>query len=164
MKHLKNFNESLLLIYQPGWEKLLPEKLTLNYHQKDYSFKKGNVMLNADTVQITYESYPGEIWGAPDTLEFDIYFVKDIESQKLRLDIDITYGDEVSCEFSVESPNKVKVIEYTSYHSKFDPSNTDFALEDKSLQLFIDFLNKFEGMRLTRNDFKFLDKYDNYST
>lgn len=159
MKYLKSFKESLL-IYEPGWEKLLPETLTLNYHQKDYQFKKGNVMLNADTVQITYESNP-HAFGSPDTLEFDIYFVKDIESQKLRLDIDITYGDEMACEFSVESPNKVHVIEDTSYHSKFDPSDTVFALENESLRAFVDFLNKFEGMRLTVADFKFLDKYDN---
>lgn len=162
MKYLKKFNESSLLIYEKDWEKYLPLKLTLNYNQKDYTFRKGNVMLLADEVQITYESIP-HVWGAPDTLEFDIYFVKDIQSGKLRLDVDITYGDVMACEFSVEAPNKVKVIQHTTYHSKFDPSNTDFALENQSLQEFVDFLNKFEGMKLTVNDFKFLDKYDNYN-
>jgi hypothetical protein len=117
-------------------------------------------------VQITYTSTPmdgqesGEIWGTPDTLEFDIYFTK--EDNKVRLTVDITYGDAMVCEFSVEAPNKIKVIEYTSYHSKFDPSNTVFALVDESLQSFINFLNRFEGMKLKKEDFKFLDQYDNY--
>ena len=59
-------------------------------------------------------------------------------------------------------PNKVHVIEYTSWKSKTDPSNTVFALADKSLKEFVDFLNKFSGFELTVNDFKFLDKYDNF--
>ena len=148
-------------IYDKSWESLLPEKLSINYHQKTYSFKKGNVMLNGDMVQITYDS-GSEIWGAPDTLEFDIYFVKDTVTNNIRLDIDITYGDMMACEFSVDYPNKVKVIEYTSHHSKTDTSNTIFALEDESLKGFVDFLNKF-GLKLSVSDFKFLDKYDNYN-
>jgi hypothetical protein len=128
-------------------------------------------MLHSDMIQITYSSVPGdtktsteegEIWGSPDTLEFDIYFNKD-ESGKIELTIDITYGDAMVCEFSIESPNNIKVIQYTSYHSKFDPSNTVFALVDESLQSFIKFLNKFEGMKLKKEDFKFLDQNDNYS-
>jgi hypothetical protein len=117
-------------------------------------------------VQITYASTPidsdeqGEIWGTPDTLEFDIYFAKE---DNIVLNIDITYGDAMACEFSVEAPNKIKVIEYTSYHSKFDPSNTVFALVDESLQSFINFLNMFSGMKLKKEDFKFLDQNDNYT-
>ena len=94
-----------------------------------------------------------------DTLEFDIYFAKE---ENIVLNIDITYGDAMACEFSVEAPNKVKVVEYTSYHSKFDPSNTVFALVDESLQSFINFLNMFSGMKLKKEDFKFLDQYDDY--
>jgi hypothetical protein len=67
------------------------------------------------------------------------------------------------CEFSLEVPNKVSVIEYTSWRSKADPSNTVFALEDKSLLEFVNFLNKFTGFELKVSDFKFLDKYDNYN-
>jgi hypothetical protein len=122
-------------------------------------------MLHSDMVQITYASTPldtkeqGEIWGAPDTLEFDIYFAK---GDNIVLNIDITYGNLMACEFSVEAPNKVKVVEYTSYHSKFDPSNTVFGLDDDSLESFVSFLNNFSGMKLKKEDFKFLDQYDNY--
>jgi hypothetical protein len=189
MKYLKRFNEDIEAtikpngnisanidvktdddntIYDERWENELPEFITINYHGKLYKFKKDNIMLHSDMVQITYASTPlnsdeqGEIWGTPDTLEFDIYFVKDNETDKVRLTVDITYGDLMACEFSVEAPNKIKVVEYTSYHSKFDPSNTVFALVDESLQSFINFLNRFEGMKLKKEDFKFLDQNDNY--
>ena len=151
------------IIYKPEWEAELPELMSINYHGKVYKFKKGNIMLVADMVQITYDSYPGEIWGVPDTLEFDVYFAKDDNTKKMRIDVDITYGDLMACEFSIEEPNKVNIIQHTTYHSKFDPSNTVFALEDESLDKFINFLNKFNGLKLTRYDLRFLDKYDNWS-
>ena len=189
MKYLKRFNEdieatiksngnisaninpktdAINTIYDKRWENELSEYFIINYHGKQYKFKKDNIMLHSDMVQITYASTPldsdkqGEIWGTPDTLEFDIYFVKDNETDEIRLTVDITYGDLMACEFTVEAPNKIKVVEYTSHHSKFDPSNTVFALVDDSLQSFINFLNRFEGMKLKKEDFKFLDQYDNY--
>jgi hypothetical protein len=189
MKYLKRFNEDIEAtikpngtisanigpktndtntIYDKRWESQLPEFLMINYHGKLFKFKKNNIMLHSDMVQITYASTPidsdeqGEIWGAPDTLEFDIYFAKDNQTDEIRLTVDITYGDAMVCEFTVEAPNKIKVIEYTSYHSKFDPSNTVFALVDESLQSLINFLNRFEGMKLKKEDFKFLDQNDNY--
>ena len=186
MKYLKRFNEDIEAtikpngtisanidvktdtsntIYDKRWEEQLPPFITINYHSELYKFKKDNVMLHSDMIQITYSSTPidsqesGEIWGKPDTLEFDIYFAKE---DSIVLNVDITYGDAMACEFSVEAPNKVKVVEYTSYHSKFDRSNTVFALVDESLQSFINFLNRFEGMKLKKEDFKFLDQNDNY--
>ena len=188
MKYLKRFNESFpgynieatisngnivsnddvkklnvtSTIYDPAWEKYLPEEMTIYYHNKNYSFKKGNIMLLDDLVEIGYDSDPENPWGCPDLLEFDVYFVKDNDTNKIRITVDITYGDLMSCEFSIEPPNKVNVIEYTSYHSKFDTSNTVFALEDDSLDSFIEFLNKFNGIKISREDVKFLDKYDNY--
>jgi hypothetical protein len=150
------------IIYDTDWEKELPEKLTINYHGANHSFKKGNIMLVDDLVEITYDSDPENPWGSPDTLEFDFYFVKDDATKNIRMDIDITYGDLMACEFSIEPPNKVNVIQHTSYNSKFDPSNTVFALEDESLDEFISFLNKFPRVKVTRHDLRFLDKYDNW--
>lgn len=151
------------LIYSTDWEKELPETISINYHGEIHNFKKGNIMLLADLVEITYESYPENSWGKPDCLEFDMYFVKDNENNKQRIDIDITYGDLVACEFSIEAPNKINVIQHTTYNSKFDPSNTVFALTDKSLDEFIGFLNKFPKIEITRKDMRFLDQYDNWS-
>lgn len=186
MKYLKRFNEDIEAtidsngtisanidvktdddntIYDKRWENELSEFITINYHGKLFKFKKDNIMLHSDMVQITYASTPlnsdeqGEIWGTPDTLEFDIYFAKE---DNIVLNVDITYGDSMACEFTAEAPNKIKVVEYTSYHSKFDSSNTVFALVDESLQSFINFLNRFEGMKLKKEDFKFLDQNDNY--
>ncbi len=143
------------LIYDESWKSELPSFMTINYHNKYYKFKRGNVMLLGDTVQITYD-YMGKEWGAPDTLEFDIYFVKDAATKKMRFSIDITYGDFVVCEFSIEPPSRVKLIQSTSYNSKFDPSNTPFGLSDDSLNKFVNFLNKFRDMELSKQDLKFL--------
>ncbi len=147
-------------MYDVNWEKHLPDTITINYHNEIRKFKKGNVMLVGDLVEITYDPIKSE-WGKPDTLEFDLYFVKDNNTNKMRIDIDITYGDLMACEFSIESPNNVHIIQHTTYRSKFDPSNTVFAIEDESLDELIVFLNKFPGFKLTRHDLRFLDKYDN---
>ena len=80
----------------------------------------------------------------------------------MRIDIDITWGEAMACEFYIESPNKVGVTEYTSFRSKTDPSNTIFALDNNSLKEFVDFLNKFDGFKLDVSQFKFLDQYDDY--
>jgi len=157
-KH-KTPSDNDMIIYKPEWEKELPEFFSINYHDKIYKFRKGNIMLLDDLVEISYDSVPGEIWGVPDTLEFDVYFTKDNQTDKIRITIDITYGDLMACEFSVESPNIVNVIEYTSYGSKFDPSDTVFALTDDSLQALINFLNKFPDIQLKKEDLKFLDQY-----
>jgi len=116
-------------------------------------------MKHSDMVQVTYENAEDE-WGVPETLEFDFYFS---HGENMRMDIDITWGDSMACEFYIESPSKVEVIEYTSYRSKTDPSNTVFALEDESLDGFVTILNRFDGFKLDIGQFKFLDKRDDYN-
>lgn len=168
MKYILTFNENLS-IYNPEWKQFLPDEILVIKGQFDgiqkIIFKKGNIMLNADMVQISYYQ---EDWGAPDTFEIDIYFVSDSSNeisndsttvvkvdgsldyesynkmnQYMRLDCDITFGDEMACEFSIDSRNGVKCYQDTTYGSKFDPSNTIFAIEDKSLQQLVDFFNRF---------------------
>ena len=153
MKYLKRFNEGFENIYDVVWEKVLPPTLTI-LKDGEHTFKVGNIIKDADMVQVTYVNIKNE-WGVTDTLEFDFYFLK--VEDTFKMDIDITWGDLMACEFSVTSPNKVDVIDYTSFHSKTDPSNTVFALEEKSLQNFIDFINKFDGFKVERNQFNFLD-------
>jgi hypothetical protein len=146
-------------IYHYDWKSNLPKTMTIIQKNEKVTFELGNVMKNFDMVQVTYES---NIWGFSSTLEFDFYFLKDVNKENFKIDIDITLGDAMVCEFSLEVPNKVSVIEYTSWRSKADPSNTVFALQDESLKDFINFLNLFDGFSLDVSDFKFLDKYDNY--
>lgn len=168
MKYLKRFGQETqeISIYDSNWEKLLPNKLTILKGYDDgvhtFTFKKGNIMINADMLQITYELFPHQP-GVPDTLEIDIYFVSDVAENKIELDVDITFGDEVAVEFKLSPPNHVNLIQHTTYHSKFDPSNTVFAFDDNSLTQFVSFLNRFNhGFDLTNYDVRFLDKNDNW--
>jgi len=187
MKYLKRFNENIS-IYNPDWEKLLPETFVVLKGQEHgidkCIFKKSNVMLNADMIQI---SYSNDEWMIPDTFEIDIYFVKDDTYSKrddsttivksgvldyskntgkvipnLRLTVDITFGDEMACEFTIDRVSGVKLFQDTTYGSKFDPTNTLFALDDDSLKKFVQFLNRFNhGVELTLDDFKFLQQNKN---
>lgn len=155
MRYLKNYILFESNIYDIDWKSILPKEMVV-LKDGEHSFKLGNVMKNADMVQVTYSNNE---WGFPSTLEFDFYFS---ENPKMRIDIDITWGEAMACEFYIESPSKVGVTEYTSFRSKTDTSNTIFALDNNSLKEFVDFLNKFDGFKLDVSQFKFLDQSDNY--
>jgi hypothetical protein len=154
MKFIKLFEEHNIL-YNESWKKYLPQSFTFIKGNKKYTrYQTNNIIKNADMVQIIYGT-KGEKWGEPEDLQFDLYFVMD---GTIRIDIDITFGDLVVSEFSVESPDKVKVVEYTSYNSKFDPSNSVFAFTEESIQQLIKLLNSLDDrLSLTRNNFNFLD-------
>jgi hypothetical protein len=145
------------LMYDVDWHGLLPQTMVV---VKDgvHEFKLGNIMKHSDMVQVTYENKKDE-WGVPETLEFDFYF---IQNGHMRIDVDVTWGDAMACEFYVEAPSKIGVIQYTSYGSKTDPSNTVFALDDDCLSGLVSFINKFEGFNLSVGQFSFLDKRDNF--
>ena len=167
MKYLKRYNlfeSKSESIYDADWKELLPQELIV-LKDGEHTFKVGNVMKHANMIQVPYENVGNE-WGVPSTLQFDFHFSEVIEELKpediMRIDIDITWGDAMACEFYIESPSGVEVIEYTSFRSKTDPSNTIFALDDNSLKLFVDFLNRFDGFKLDVSQFTFLDRYDNY--
>jgi len=181
MKYLRRFNENIS-IYDTEWEKLLPETITVLKGQDHgidrWDYKKGNIMLNSDMIQITYGINKSM---APDTFEIDIYMVKDDSEEKrgdsttivnsgtfhcdrspgkyipnLRLDVDITFGDQMASEFTI-SKKGVTVYQDTTYNSKFDPSNTLFAIEDESLQKLVDFFNRFNhGINISIEDLNFL--------
>ncbi len=109
-------------------------------------------MKNADMVQVIYSH---DEWGVPSDLEFDFYFLN--KDGDIKMDIDITLGDKMVSEFSIYK-NKVSIIQYTSIGSKFDPSNSIFALTNDSLSQFVNFLNKFDRVDLSMEDLKFLNK------
>lgn len=184
MKYLKRFYENIS-IYNTEWEKMIPDNLVVlkgqDYGIDRLNYKKGNVMLHADMIQITYD-IDNDV--APDTLEIDLYFVTDTELEKrgdsttilksgvfdydtniktvipnLRMSVDITFGDQMACEFSIDKKRGLRVFQSTSYGSKFDPTNSLFALDKKSLDNFIIFLNRFNhGVSLDREDFRFLQQ------
>lgn len=157
MRYIKTYKLFESIIYDTDWSKIAPKEMCV-LKDDEHHFNLGNIMKHSDMIQVTYENIKNE-WGVPSTLEFDFYFS---QSSAMRIDIDITWGDSMACEFFVESPSKVGVIEYTSFRSKTNPSNSIFALDDKSLKEFVDFLNKFDGFKLDISQFKFLDQYDDY--
>jgi len=167
MKYIKRYNlfeSKSESIYNADWKELLPQEITI-LKDGEHTFKVGNVMKHSDMIQVPYENANNED-GVPSTLEFDFYFseiIKELIPEKvMRIDIDITWGDAMACEFYIDNTDKVEVIEYPSFHSKTDPSNTIFALDDDSLISFVEFLNRFGLSTFDVSQFKFLDKYDNY--
>ncbi len=147
---IRRFNESVL-IYDIDWHSILPKKIEI-IKEKHFTYTLGNVMKNADMVQVIYSH---DEWGVPSDLEFDFYFLN--KDGDIKMDIDITLGDKMVSEFSIYK-NKVSIIQYTSIGSKFDPSNSIFALTNDSLSQFVNFLNKFDRVDLSMEDLKFLNK------
>ena len=107
--------------------------------------------------------------GEPAMLEFDIHFSKigqgdvNAEDDKIKLLVDITYGNNMAVEFSLEAPNKINIIHYTSIGSKYDP-DTHWGFTDESIKDLVKFFNAFNhGIEITTGDLNFLDDdYDSY--
>lgn len=140
-------------IYNIDWKTLLPNNLTVIEDGGEHIFKLGNIMKNSDMVQVTYINHKNE-WGITDNLEFDFYFHN--ADNSFKMDVDITWGELMANEFSITAPSEVSVIEYTSFNSKTYPGNI-FAFEENSLNQIVEFLNQFNGIKVHRDQFNFLD-------
>jgi hypothetical protein len=159
MKHLRKFNESVN-IYDIDWHSFVPKELTMVYDNNQYKFiciDDTNIMKHFDMIQITY-NLVDESWGLSDCLEFDIYFVKPYNTKGIKILVDVTWGNFMGAEFSIQTPNTVSVIQCTSKDSKFDPTNTVFAFDDKSLESLVNFFNCIDNIKITKEDLKFLHK------
>jgi hypothetical protein len=176
-----NKNGKISIFQQDWFEKLLPDRLTILSHQNlkrinknlsisdlnsnnEYTFDKNDCTIDNNLVQFNYyrdnmKPKNGEIInGEPDLLEFDIHFVKNTRGIKLL--VDITYGDQVISEFSIETPNKINIIHYNGIGSKYD-GDTHWGFTDESIENLVNFFNAFEhGIKLTKNDLRFIDKYE----
>jgi hypothetical protein len=171
MKYLKTykiFETDGTFMYDPSIESILPEFIEVikgdPKNPQRISYKKGISRHLGPEVQIPYETEDHNGGREnPDTLEFDIYWEYDTNHHNLSINVEVNYGDLTACQFSIKSPNEVDVIRYTSLHSKDDPSNTVFALDDESLQSFCNYINRWDhGIHINREDLKFMDQYDNY--
>jgi len=186
MKSLPHRGEDIhkdgrISIFQQDWfEKLLPETFTIhsdqqigklnfdqsitkNTNQTEFVFDKNECTIEGDLVQFTYyydsmKSDKGEITdGEPSMLEFDIHFVKNTRGIKLL--VDITYGDQMAAEFSIEAPNKINIIHYNGIGSKYD-NNTHWGFTEESVKDLVKFFNCFNhGIQLTEKDLSFLDEH-----
>jgi hypothetical protein len=168
IKSYKIFEADANFMYDPSIENILPEYIkVIKGDPKNplrLVYKKGISRHLGAEVQIPYETM--EHSGGrenPDTLEFDIYWSFDTNTNSLNINVEVNYGDLTACQFSIEAPNKVDVIVYTSLHSKDDPSNTVFALDDESLESFCNYINRWDkSINIKREDLNFMDKYDTY--
>ena len=176
MKYLKYFEgaygPNYVSILDSDIEKFLPKKMDI-YTMGGGGDGGGNYQLELDAVtreidvlrvpysQNTPEKVNGDVTadGEPDNLEFDMHFVRKHEgnSSKLKINVDLTYGDSMVSSFSLEVPNKVIVNHYTGLGSHID-SETHFGLCGESLKELVQFFNRF-GFTLHEKDFSFLDKY-----
>jgi len=179
MKYIKKFNENKISIFDSSeWVKLLPKKLTIIN-------QNGEFTLDVKSLEPGDDGYPGiynlmncvsvmysqstldkkdddpTADGEPDNLQFDITMVKDNDgtesnpSNSLRLNIDLTYGDSMMYEFTIDYPNKVNVHHYNGKDSLYDPE-TYFGFSDESLKELVTFFNRF-GFETTTGDYKFID-------
>lgn len=177
MKYLKYFEQrayssNYVSIIDSDIEKFLPQKIDI-YTMGGGGDGGGNYQLELDAVtreidvlrvpysQNTPEKEGGDVLadGEPDNLEFDMHFVRKHEgnSSKLKINVDLTYGDSMVSSFSLEQPNKVIVNHYTGLGSHID-TETHFGLCDESLKELVKFFNRF-GFTLHEKDFSFIDKY-----
>jgi hypothetical protein len=158
MRRLKTFeqfdNTGLL---SADWTDILPKTLLVvkggdDGRPVEREFKLGNVIKNANMTQVIYEATE-KMYGHPDEMSLDAYYY---EGSAHKMAIDIMYGDLVACEFSVTAPGRVDVIEDTTYGSKFDPSDTVFALGDETIGELVRFINEVDGFRVSEDQLSFL--------
>jgi len=177
MKHLRKFNENISL-FDPNWVKLLPKKLTIITHNGEFTLEVNslepdergapgvyNLMTSVsfsysqNTIERSNDDPTAD--GEPDNLQFDVAIVKDNDGyesnpkESLRLNVDLTYGDAMMYEFTIDYPNKVNVHHYNGKDSLYDPES-HFGFSDESLQELVTFFNRF-GFTTTPEDFKFID-------
>lgn len=180
MKYLKKFNENKSSnIFEVDWSKFLPDSLTIITDNGEFKLDRKaeksigtehdvDVINLMNCIQINYQhktvdSKDGDVTadGEPDQLEFDITLVKDNDgsssnpSKSLRLNIEVTYGDAMVYHFTIDYPNKVKVVHYTGKNSLYD-KETHFGFSDDSLKELVFLFNSF-GFNTTPEDFKFID-------
>ena len=139
MKWLKKFNESS--IYEFDWHDLMPKKLEFIDDGKVLPYELGNIMMNFDMIQVTYDS---NIWGKPSCLEFDFYFLK--RDKDYVIDIDITFGNSVTYEFSLKK-NKISLIR---------KEILNYGFSEESIDKLVNVFNKFKGFSFNKEDLNFL--------
>ena len=163
MRYLRVFNESeSVSIFSQEVKNFFPDKIYLATTHGDWELDKKDLMLNGDLIQMAYYHNPSEDSkdilsdGEPDFLEFDIH--TDRNERGIKLLVDISYGDSMVSEFSIEAPNKVNVIHYTGINSKYEPE-TYFGFTDETINDLVKLFNSFNhGLKLSSDDFKFIDK------
>jgi len=174
MKYLKLYEEfeRRISTFDQDIKMLLPKEIHIESTYGKHTLKKKDIMLNGDLIQIAYHHDTATAKndvsadGEPDFLCIDIHTLKENDGSeangnKLRLNVDITYGDAVVFSFTIDEPNKVETHHYTGIGSIHE-EETKFHFEDDTLEELITFFNRFsDNYKLTKDDFKFLDSDPN---
>jgi GMP synthase-like glutamine amidotransferase len=157
-------NGKISIFDQQWFEKLLPEEMEVVSHGKMHMLAKNDCTINGDLCQFNYwhpaTGKDGDVTedGEPCCLEFDIHFMKN--EGGIKMIVDISYGDHMACEFSLEAPNRINVIHYNGIGSKYD-SDLHWGLSDKSVSDLVRFFNSFEhGIRISEKDLAFIDEHE----
>lgn len=164
-------DESRISIFSQDIKKLLPENLNLITTNGQFELELKDVMLNVDLIQIVYyhntfeKSDDALSDGEPDYLEIDIHTLKNNDGTKansdtLRLNIDITYGDSMMFSFTIDKDNGLKVHHYDGINSKYDSEST-FYFSDDTIKDLVELFNRFDDYQLTPKDFTFIDSDPN---
>lgn len=174
MKYIKGFLEhkeyqKIQLHDFDKWKEFIPKELNIITRDGEFKFKYDEKsIIDYSSVQILYSQNTLEETGdpladgEPDTLELDIKIMKNNDGTQanpdmMRLNIDVTYGDTMVSEFTVDAPSKVIPYHYTSVDSVLDPE-TIFAFSDDSIKELCVFFNRFsKNFKLTPKEFTFLD-------
>lgn len=164
MKYLKKFETFKFL--EESFEDNFPNKINIYTSNGAYELVKSDFTREVDIIRCSYwqnTAADGNVSrdGEPDLLMFDIHFLNN--ENGLKTHVDITYGDKMVTEFSIEAQNKIKIHLYNGFNSKFD-SDSQFGFQNKSILDLVKLFNKFNSQyKLEKEDLKFLDKYpDSY--
>ena len=149
--------ESVESIYKQLITKWEQEQKKLGKNTKPGQGTRNRLMKEAKIKFLENKKGGQGVWGLSDTLEFDLYFLKPYQSKGIKIDVDISWGNFMESEFSIQS-DKVSVIQCTTKDSKFDPTNTVFAFDDSSLDKLVKFFNSFQGININKEDIMFLHK------
>jgi GMP synthase-like glutamine amidotransferase len=140
-----------------------PKSIEVYTDHGTFTYTIGDFTREPDILRVTYNGVSAEETGnvlsdgEPDFVCFDIHFLR--KQDKLKLIINITYGDTIVSEFSLQAPNKLKIGHYEGIGSKVSP-DTHFGFSDDTLKALIGVFNSFdESFSFNKNDFEFLDKY-----
>jgi len=168
MRYLKRITESeKILAYEEDVKKIFPEEVSIYTSNGSFKLKKSDITREVDVIRASYyhnTAKDGNVLkdGEPDFLFFDIHFSKNEIGIKTL--VNISYGDQMKSEFSIEAPNKIEVGHYNGVNSKADPE-THFGFEESTILDLCKLFNSFDfGYKLNPKDFTFIDKYlDTYS-
>ena len=160
LPHRGDLEEGKISIFDQEWfEQMLPDEMEVVNNGKRYTLSKNDCTISGDLCQFNYwhDAMDETENGEPSCMEFDLHFMKN--ERGLKMIIDVTYGDNMACEFSLESPNRINVIHYTGIGSKYDTS-THWGLSDKSISELVRFLNSFDhGIDISEEDLNFIDEH-----